>query len=206
MDNQFFWWSILILMSLNMLIFLIIMLKLFKTSSAKSTPELVMTPGYLDELQKQAKHNFAQVIDQETKQFSQKLEHILAGYAAELEHGLSSPEAQVNQTISRILDGELKSYASSLAASREQLQKAIAQAGEQIISTQQQAKDAIEKYIEQQKKSRLQQIDEKMTDIVAEYIIASLGSEIDFSAQRDYIYRQLEANKSSLAQELKNVS
>lgn len=206
MDSQLTSWGILGLFALNMLIFLIVLLKVLRFDKQKNEATLVMTPSYMAELEKQTRDKFSSLINESAAQLNQQLEQKLTAYLSSLEHGLHDPDAQINQTVERLLSDELQKYQHDLSDAREKLLSTITHVGGEIALTQKQAQNEVETYIEKEKAARIARIDAKLTDILAEYLISSLGSDIDFTSQRDYIYHRLEENKANLKRDILNVN
>lgn len=206
MDSQIFLWGILGLFSATMLVFVIVLFKVLKFDKQKNEATLIMTPGYMAEIEKQTREKFDHLIDESVISLESQLEQKINTYLNSLEHGLKDPDAQINLTVHQLLSGELEKYQHDLKDAREKLFSTINQIDSEIALDQQQAKRQIEDYIEKEKAQRLAKINDKLTDILAQYLAASLGSDIDFTTQRDYIYRRLEENKEQLKRDIINAS
>lgn len=140
-------------------------------------------------------------------------ETVLDRSAAELQHDLTTTTAQINKQLERlgteIVNDEMKRYRTSLDDLRKQTEATINSAQAEIAEhqselqaqltqkqTELEAKLTEEIAIEKQHLA--QQIDTKLADAVASFLIETMQHNVDLGAQSTYLTTMLEEHKAEL--------
>lgn len=161
-----------------------------------------------------------------------KFQAVLDRSAAELQHDLQSTTTQLNKQLtslgSAIANEEMRRYRASLDQLREQTETAIGGAQAEISDHQKELKDRLAKKqaeleaklaerqaeleskmneeLEIEKQRLLSQIDTKLADAVASFLMESLQHEVDLGAQNKYLLAMLEEHKEDFKREISNGS
>ena len=140
-------------------------------------------------------------------------EAVLDRSAAELQHDLTTTTAQINKQLERlgteIVNDEMKRYRTSLDDLRKQTEATIASAQTEIAEHQsglqaqlaQRQTELEAKLTEEmaaEKQHLAQQIDTKLADAVASFLIETMQHNVDLGAQSTYLTTMLEEHKAEL--------
>jgi F0F1-type ATP synthase membrane subunit b/b' len=167
-------------------------------------PTAHLPPAVRDQLLRSAQANFQAVLDKS---------------AAQLQHDLTSTTVQLNKQLeklgTKIVDDEIGRYHTSLEQLRVQAETTIGGAQTEIATHQ---ADLKTKLAEQQTKLEaelaekmaaeqqrlIQQIDTKLADAVASFLMETLQHNVDLGAQSAYLTAMLDEHKDELTKGIKN--
>jgi len=169
--------------------------KLLLSEQAKNNVESIFNDEFREELKNRGRLHFEKIIGEN---------------AMFLQQDLRLTTSQVNDymkdEIKRVLKDEFSKYEESINDAKnlalDTIQKTQATIDQQrmILEKQMNEQAAIEK---QRIISRFEQ---NMTDIINHYILEAIGNEIDISAQADFIFQYLEANKQAIIEDINSGS
>lgn len=166
---------------------------------ANPTPPVHLPPVVRDRLLKVAENNFQTVLNHSAEQ---------------LEHNLLITTAQLNKQLeqlgSEIMNDEMKRYRESLDELRGRTQISIGSAQADITQHQEDLKAklaqrqieleaALAEDITNEKQRLTQQVDTKLADAVASFLIETLQHNVDLGAQSAYLTAMLEEHKAEIA-------
>lgn len=156
-----------------------------------ASPTLEITPQYLTELESTTKAAFAQTVDENVAKLNQALTDAVdnIGQAAS-----QSAESVINQ--------EVAEYQTALADSKEKIIKALTDQAAQTQDRQAELDAKLEAQMQQRRAEVAAKLDQNLTEIVIGYIAESLGSGVDFNAQKDYVFKALEEHKEDLKRDI----
>jgi F0F1-type ATP synthase membrane subunit b/b' len=141
-------------------------------------------------------------------------QNVLDHSAAELEHNLKGTATQLNKHLEKlgteIINGEMKRYRASLDELRSQTSDSIANAQVEVakhqaelraefIKRQTELEAKLTGEIAAEKQRLTQQIDTKLSDTVASFLIETLQHNVDLGAQSTYLTTMLEEHKAEIA-------
>jgi hypothetical protein len=113
---------------------------------------------------------------------------------------------EVSEDVHERIRGNLAAGAQALNETLDQLRQTMAQdtAGiHQVLEEQGEAlKHEAESRVQAEVEQRLARIDEKLSDILAAYIIESLGEQVDLGSQLPYIVQTLEQHKDDIKRDI----
>lgn len=142
---------------------------------------------------------------------------VLTGAAEQLQLDLGQTAAALNKRLEQlgrdIVDDELKRYKSSLDELQHQADDALRAthdtiAGHQEAMRQQLAEQQaamlaqMQADVETEKKRLLAQIDTRLGDAAASFLVESLGSDVDLGAQLPSLIAQIESNKDEFKKQV----
>jgi Skp family chaperone for outer membrane proteins len=140
-------------------------------------------------------------------------EAVLDHSATELQHDLTTTAAQINKQLERlgteIVNDEMKRYRTSLDDLRKQTEATISNSQAEIAEHQsglqaqlaQRQTELEAKLVEEmvaEKQQLTQQIDTKLADAVASFLIETMQHNVDLGAQSTYLTTMLEEHKTEL--------
>jgi hypothetical protein len=142
---------------------------------------------------------------------------ILNRSAIELEQSLKSTSTRLDKQLGRvgtdIIAGEMKRYRMDLEAIRKQAEAIIDSAQRDIVEHQGELKanltkrqieleEKLAEEIAEEKQELVKQIDTKLSDAVASFLIETLQHNVDLGAQSAYLTSMLEEHKAELLKEI----
>lgn len=142
---------------------------------------------------------------------------ILDHAAGELQYDLKATSDQLSSRLSRvgvdIVETEMKRYKADLEALREQTDESISGAQNEVIKHQadldarmatyeKELRDKLAIEIAAEKKQLLDQMDVRLADAVASFLIETLQHNVDLGAQAPYLTSKLEEHKAELKKEI----
>lgn len=156
-----------------------------------STQAIHLSPATKEALLKKAEARFNTMLDHS---------------ADELQHSLRMTTAQLNKELqklgSEVSSTELQRYQADLEALRRQTAGTMNEAQKDIVTHQEALKAKMVEEIAAEKQLLVQQIDTKLGDAVASFLVEILQHEIDLGAQTNYLIKMLEEHKDELKKEV----
>ncbi|HPW48121.1 MAG TPA: hypothetical protein PLJ97_02155 [Candidatus Saccharibacteria bacterium] len=135
-------------------------------------------------------------------------EKIIGENAMFLQQDLRLTTSQLNDymknEIKKVLEDEFAKYEESLSDAKNLAMDTI-QKTQAVIEQQ---RVVLEKQMTEQAAAEKQRIvdrfEQNMADIINHYILAAIGTEIDLTAQLDYIFQYLEENKDAIIEDIRS--
>ena len=139
-------------------------------------------------------------------QFQKVLEHSVD----DLTHDLESSSDQINELIKRfagdIVNDEMERYRVELAKLHNQAETDMGGIKKAVAGHQQELEMQLAKEMEIEKQRLVTQIDIKLADAVASFLLEALGHNIDLGSQQDYLVSLLEEHKAEFKAEITHES
>lgn len=142
-------------------------------------------------LQQQAEINFKTALDHT---------------AADFKRDLATTAERLNKLLERmsteIVGDELERYRHELAVLRKHAEADLGVIRGEVAKHQEELKAQLAKEIAAEKEQLIQQIDTKLADAVAAFLLETLGHDVDLGAQIKYLTAMLEEHKEDFKKEL----
>ena len=163
-------------------------------------PAVSLPPAVKEKLLLAAEANFQKMLDHS---------------ASELQRDLKATTTQMNTSLQKlaadIINDEMKRYRQSLDELRAQTEMTIGGAQKEVEShqadlevkfaeRQKELQAKLEADIEAERQVLIQQIDTKLSDAVASFLIDTLGHDVDLGAQSAYLTKLLDEHKDDFKQ------
>lgn len=130
--------------------------------------------------------------------------------AAKLARDLDTTEAQLNARLdsfgSGMIDEEITIYREELAKLREQAAQILHDAQAEITEHQTALKATMASEVAEEKQRLIQQIDTKLADAMASFLMENLPHNVDLGAQNAYLLSVLEDHKAEFAREVNDAA
>ncbi len=158
---------------------------------------------------------------QEVKSNDERLVSAVQKLSEEAENNFRNLLARAWEGLDKELEetrGELKKEAKELVVNTfnkeaEEMRKAIADARNNTINSltkiyedtekkKRELEKQAEKEVEEYKKKRIQQFEERMDEVVSQFLIENAGKAFDLDKQRDYILKMLEQHREELKNDI----
>lgn len=124
----------------------------------------------------------------------------------EMQRALQSTYRRMLQDIEKeaaqILNGELEQYRQTIKQADTAAANVTAETERQLASIKKTVEAESQSAVREEKQKLLRQLDDKLSDIVAQYLLEALGEHVDLGSQKDYIFRQLEENKEMIKKDI----
>ena len=144
-----------------------------------------------------------------------KFQTILDHSADELQHDMQATAGQLNKQLDKlgteIVTHEMNRYRESLDALRKQTEATLTNAHSEVTAHQEDLKTKLSERhaeleakmleeVETEKQHMVQQIDTKLADAVASFLIETMQHDVDLGAQTPYLTKMLEEHKADFKQ------
>ncbi len=200
------WWLVLILSFIlaGGLAFIYVAVRLSRVSDQKKTLE-----DFESTAEKDVEHIFNNEFREELRNRGRlHFEKILGENAMFLQQDLRLTTSQLNDYMKDEITKELKeafdNYEEAITGAKQLAVESIEKTKETIDEQRQVLTAQLEKEVSDEKLRRITRFDENMADIVNHYVLAAIGNQIDLNDQLEYILGELEANKKSILEDVKN--
>lgn len=145
-------------------------------------------------------------------------EAVLNRSAEELQHDLKATAAQINKLVEKqskdVIGDDLDYYRTKLAELQKQAEGEVSVTRSKLVeheaelqaemdAHQAELKAKMAEEVEAEKQRLLQQIDTRLADAVASFLIETLQHNVDLGAQSAYLTAMLEEHKADFAREVK---
>ena len=135
-----------------------------------------------------------------------QLTNTVKGMDQNLQTALQSSYQQllegIEQEATKIINGELEQYRQTLAEARNSAANISKEAERQLVEAKQSIQEEAQAAVREEKQQILQRVDDKLSDVVAHYLVEALGEHVDLGSQRDYILSELEAHKEDIKKDV----
>jgi uncharacterized protein YbjQ (UPF0145 family) len=119
---------------------------------------------------------------------------------------LKATSQQLNRLIVRlttdVVERELQDYRDGLAAAREEAVGSLRNMQNMVEQTQKDLEADVNAQLEKRQQHLIEQLDKRLGETVAAYIVESLGQGADLGAQRAFLLESLERHKEDLKREI----
>lgn len=132
--------------------------------------------------------------------------HVLNTSAKELQQDLAATAEDIHKLVQKMgteaVAGELQNYRARLAELQQKTEADMAGVRDAITAHQAELKAKLEADIAAEKERLLTQIDTKLADAVAAFLLDTLQHEVDLGAQQQYLTKMLEEHKEEFKKDL----
>ncbi len=181
--------------------------------SSFNAPGRKTTPRTTEELQASANKDVEHIFNEEFREELRNrgrlhFEKIIGENAMFLQQDLRQTTSQLNEymraEITRTLQDEFKKYEQSISDAKKLALDSI----DKTITTIEQQRQFLQTQLQTQSEAQKARIvasfEKEMASIINHYVLRAIGNQIDLSDQLDYILAELEANKTAIAEDIKN--
>lgn len=200
------WWLTLILSFIfaGGLAFIYVAVRLSRVATQTKTLE-----DFENTAEKDVEHIFNDEFREELRNRGRlHFEKILGENAMFLQQDLRLTTSQLNDYMKDEITKELKeafdNYEEAITGAKQLAVESIEKTKETIDEQRQVLTAQLEKEVSDEKLRRITRFDENMADVVNHYVLAAIGNQIDLNDQLEYILGELEANKKSILEDVKN--
>lgn len=173
-----------------------------KAHAPDQTPHL--SPAVKEKLLETAEANFQKV-----------LEHSAGDLQDDLQKTAEKLNSELTKLGNQVVGAEMQRYQASLETLRKQTEAAIGSSNTDIATHQADLKDKLTKRQEElqakleadmaaEKQHLLEQIDTKLADAVASFLIETLQHDVDLGSQSTYLVKMLDEHKEDFAKGIKD--
>ena len=106
--------------------------------------------------------------------------------------------------ITKKLQEEFTKYEQSIMDAKEMAVDSIQKTNTVIEEQRAALSTQLTQQLDAEKTAIITRFEEDMADIVNHYVLAAIGNQIDLTDQLEYIMGELEANKTAIAEDIKN--
>lgn len=135
-----------------------------------------------------------------------QLTNTVKGMDQNLQTALQSSYQQllegIEQEATKIINGELEQYRQTIAEARNSAANISKEAEKQLIEAKESIQEEAQAAVREEKQQMLQRVDDKLSDVVVNYLVEALGEHVDLGSQKDYILSQLEAHKEDIKKDV----
>ncbi len=135
-------------------------------------------------------------------------ENVITENAMFLQQDLRLTTSQLNEfmkdEIKKVLKDEFSTYEESIKSAKDQAIEAIQKTQTDIEQQRALIAEQLQAQAEEEKARLAARFEKNMGEIINHYIIESIGTEIDLSEQLDYIFLNLQENKTAILEDINN--
>jgi hypothetical protein len=161
--------------------------------AAKSDVEHIFNDDFREELRNRGRLHFEKIIT-ENADFLQQ----------DLRLTVSEISNFMKDEITNKLKVEFANYQQSIGDAKQLAVDSIQRTKVVIEDERKNLSEQVKQEVSQSKALRLKQFEDNMDNIINHYVLAAIGDQIDLSDQLEYILSELEANKKSIIEDIKN--
>lgn len=153
----------------------------------------IVTPEFLSDIR-------AQILQELTRSLGEQSEQSRKHLAESLSHVHEHIADELRRTVQK----EFSSYQTSIANAKELLVSTATRGQETIQQQQQTILHAYEHDLEVQKHAQLAMFEQRMTDIITQYVLSAVGRETEGKDQLAQILKDLEEHKEQIIQDMRS--
>lgn len=135
-----------------------------------------------------------------------QLTNTVQGTSQEMQKALQLTYRRMLENIeneaAQILNGELEQYRQTIKQADTAAANVTAETERQLASIKKTIEAESQSAVREEKQKLLRQLDDKLSDIIAQYLLEALGEHVDLGSQKEYIFRQLEENKDKIKKDI----
>ena len=154
-------------------------------------PQDYLTPVAKEHLAKEAQADFQAALKQSANKLDQELK-VSTGHINNL----------VMRLASEIVAGEMERYRTQLGQLHDQASAEMSGISKEVAQHQEELKTKIGQELEAEKQRLIKQIDAKLADAVASFLVEALRHNVDLGSQGPYLISLLEEHKSEFVEEV----
>ncbi|HWZ65228.1 MAG TPA: hypothetical protein VNX65_00340 [Patescibacteria group bacterium] len=162
-----------------------------KIYEIKMDSSKILTDTDMKDVRDKAQKQLSDITEQATSRLQQSLNNTVDGISARL-----------NDMTETSLSQEFEKYQVSLEALREQSIEEFSKLQKELDTRRNLYSEQLDKKVVAEFKKRMELFDGRLNDVVSTYLVESLGNQVDFGAQANYIISSLEANKDVLKKDI----
>lgn len=159
---------------------------------------------YINRLSSMDNEHYQKVVKKGRKQLEAVISERVTFLQNDLMAGVSSINSHIKQKLSQSLQNEMKQYSTSLAEMRKVTENIVKQSQYKTEQQYEELKDQLAKSLMDEKQRIVQQLEENITDIVSYYIQTAVGKNLELHEQIPFIIANLQAEKASIIEDVKN--
>ncbi len=148
--------------------------------------------------------HYQKVVKKGRKQLEAVISERVTFLQNDLMAGVSSINSHIKQKLSQSLQNEMKQYSTSLVEMRKVTENIVKQSQYKTEQQYEELKDQLAKSLMDEKQRIVQQLEENITDIVSYYIQTAVGNNLELREQIPFIIANLQAEKASIIEDVKN--
>lgn len=119
-----------------------------------------------------------------------------------LENTVDQLASNINDMTSTQLAQEFEKYQVSLQALRDQSINEFGDIQKELQHRRAELLDQLERSVAKEQAKRVDQLADRLNDVVASYLTETLGNQVDLGAQATYIFSQLQAHKDDIKRDI----
>jgi len=154
-------------------------------------PTLEITSQYLAELESRTKTAFEQTVEENVNSLNRALKETV-----------EKINRETSQSAQTVIRQQVAEYQTALAESKESIIKSLTDQATQTQNRQQQLDAKLEEQMQQRRVEVVAKLEKNLSEIVIGYIAQSLGSGVDFNAQKDYVFQALDDHKEDMKKDI----
>lgn len=163
------------------------------TEAAEKDVERIFNEDFREELRNRARLHFEKIIGEN---------------AMFLQQDLRLTTSQLNEymkgEITKTLQEEFSKYEQSINDAKELAINSIAKTQSAIEEERQVLHTNLEREFEAERERLVKRFEDNMAEIVNHYVLNAVGNEIDLSDQLEFILSEMEANKSTMVEDIRS--
>ena len=132
-------------------------------------------------------------------------DQMISKYKVQFDSQLKMNMLQLDQTFRNSLGLITKEFEESLKEFRTKSQKLAEEAQAKLMSLSEEVELSTQAAIDVKKSELLEKVENRINNILVNYLNNTLEGTIDLNDQEDYIFEKLEQNKSAILEDIKNV-
>ena len=132
-------------------------------------------------------------------------DQMISKYKVQFDSQLKMNMLQLDQTFRNSLGSITKEFEESLKEFRTKSQKLAEEAQAKLMSLSEEVELSTQAAIDVKKSELLEKVENRINNILVNYLNNTLEGTIDLNDQEDYIFEKLEQNKSAILEDIKNV-
>lgn len=162
-----------------------------KVYEVNISAEKVFSEIDISDVEKIAKQELEKIVTESAKQMKTMVDASVQGLGT-----------KISDSVDLSLRQELQEYQVSLQGLREQTIDEFSKLQQELDSRKTQLIEQLDKKVVEEYKRRLAVFDERLNDIVASYVVESLGTNVDLGAQMTYIVNALDQHKDDIKRDV----
>lgn len=175
----------------------------FHSRSSKKQPEAPTLEPNMEPISPELKAGLA---ESSKKQFEEVLNHTSEQLRKDLEITTQHINNLVMRVATEIVSGELEKYRTEFTELHKQAATGMGGIREELDKHRAELEDKLAKEIEAEKQKLVKQIDTKLGDAVASFLVETLQHNVDLGSQSQYLVSMLEEHKADFKKEIADES
>lgn len=135
-----------------------------------------------------------------------ELTNTVKSMSQQLQQSLTQSHQQlinsIEQQAAQIINNELEQYRSTLSDARTSAANVSQEVEKQLREAQETIHQDAQAAMQEEKQQLVQHLDDKLSDVITQYLVEALGEHVDLGAQKQYILSQLEDHKEDIKKDI----